>query len=188
MATDKRLDQVSNLTDFDYALIVKGTDVAKVTKQQLAELVGNLLYGATTKETLASVVAGIINKDEDLGIKVIPKKGAAFAKILHVPKLGRTTILLSLSRYSNTGIVIALVTVYPVHTTSKVIVNYIHGSKNTSDNYSVKMYYVIESDESISLYVTTANYEDCGYRVISNYLGDTAISEVASVPDGVVQI
>lgn len=57
MATDKRLDQVSNLTDFDYALIVKGTDVAKVTKQQLAELVGNLLYGATTKETLASVVA-----------------------------------------------------------------------------------------------------------------------------------
>ena len=58
MATDKRLDQVSNLTDFDYALIVKGTDVAKVTKQQLAELVGNLLYGATTKEALASVVAG----------------------------------------------------------------------------------------------------------------------------------
>lgn len=58
MATDKRLDQVSTLTDFDYALIVKGTDVSKVTKQQLAELVGDLLYGATTKETLASVVAG----------------------------------------------------------------------------------------------------------------------------------
>lgn len=60
MATDKRLDQVSQLTDFDYALIVKGTDVAKVTKQQFAELVGNLLYGATTKETLASVVAGLV--------------------------------------------------------------------------------------------------------------------------------
>ena len=57
MATDKRLDQVSQLTDFDYALIVKGTDVAKVTKKQFAELVGILLYGATTKETLASVVA-----------------------------------------------------------------------------------------------------------------------------------
>lgn len=59
MATDKRLDQVSTLTDFDYALIVKGEQVSKVTKQQLAELVGNLLYGATTKETLASVVAGL---------------------------------------------------------------------------------------------------------------------------------
>lgn len=60
MATDKRLDQVSTLTDFDYALIVKGEQVSKVTKQQLAELVGNLLYGATTKETLASVVAGVL--------------------------------------------------------------------------------------------------------------------------------
>lgn len=41
MATDKRLDQVSTLTDFDYALIVKGDQVAKASKQQLAELVGN---------------------------------------------------------------------------------------------------------------------------------------------------
>ena len=58
MATDKRLDQVSTLTDFDYALIVKGDQVAKASKQQLAELVGNLLYGATDASSLASVVAG----------------------------------------------------------------------------------------------------------------------------------
>ena len=57
MATDKRLDQVSQLTDFDYALIVKGDQVAKASKQQLAELVGNLLYGATNASSLASVVA-----------------------------------------------------------------------------------------------------------------------------------
>lgn len=57
MATDKRLSQVSTLTDFDYALIVKGDQVAKASKQQLAELVGNLLYGATNASSLATVVA-----------------------------------------------------------------------------------------------------------------------------------
>ena len=35
---DKKLNQVSQLTDFDYALVVKGNDVAKVTKQQLATI------------------------------------------------------------------------------------------------------------------------------------------------------
>ena len=68
MATDKRLDQVSQLTDFDYALIVKGDQVAKASKQQLAELVGNLLYGATNASSLATVVA---EQNRDNNIKII---------------------------------------------------------------------------------------------------------------------
>lgn len=40
---DKKLNEVSQLTDFDYALVVKGNDVAKVTKQQLATLLGELI-------------------------------------------------------------------------------------------------------------------------------------------------
>lgn len=44
---DKKLNEVSQLTDFDYALVVKGNDVAKVTKQQLATLLGGLLPIAT---------------------------------------------------------------------------------------------------------------------------------------------
>lgn len=40
---DKKLNQVSQLTDFDYALVVKGNDVAKVTKQQLATILGELM-------------------------------------------------------------------------------------------------------------------------------------------------
>ncbi len=40
---DKKLNQVSQLTDFDYALVVKGNDVAKVTKQHLATILGELL-------------------------------------------------------------------------------------------------------------------------------------------------
>lgn len=41
---DKKLNQVSQLTDFDYALVVKGNDVAKVTKQQLATILGGQCY------------------------------------------------------------------------------------------------------------------------------------------------
>ena len=44
---DKKLNEVSQLTDFDYALVVKGNDVAKVTKQQLATILGGLLPVAT---------------------------------------------------------------------------------------------------------------------------------------------
>ena len=40
---DKKLNEVSQLTDFDYALVVKGNDVAKVTKQQLATILGELV-------------------------------------------------------------------------------------------------------------------------------------------------
>lgn len=40
---DKKLNEVSTLTDFDYALVVKGNDVAKVTKQQLATILGELI-------------------------------------------------------------------------------------------------------------------------------------------------
>ncbi len=46
---DKKLNQVSQLTDFDYALVVKGNDVAKVTKQQLATMLGELLENRLVK-------------------------------------------------------------------------------------------------------------------------------------------
>lgn len=45
---DKKLNEVSTLTDFDYALVVKGNDVAKVTKQQLATILRGLIGMATT--------------------------------------------------------------------------------------------------------------------------------------------
>lgn len=40
---DKRLDQENVLTDFDYALIVKGADVAKISKADLAKVVGGFI-------------------------------------------------------------------------------------------------------------------------------------------------
>lgn len=81
---DKKLNEVSQLTDFDYALVVKGNDVAKVTKQQLATKLGGLF---TSLELFPFMFRGDVNVtsyDEagvldtviEMGIyKVKPKQG-----------------------------------------------------------------------------------------------------------------
>ena len=70
---DKKLNEVSQLTDFDYALVVKGNDVAKVTKQQLATLLGELLpdslgflRGYNNPDSLDTNINGIYNTDENV--------------------------------------------------------------------------------------------------------------------------
>ena len=70
---DKKLNQVSQLTDFDYALVVKGNDVAKVTKQQLATMLGELLpnslgflRGYNNPASLDTNINGIYNTDENV--------------------------------------------------------------------------------------------------------------------------
>lgn len=62
---DKKLNQVSQLTDFDYALVVKGNDVAKVTKQQLATILGGLLENRLVKYKEMNLGA---NKIIDTGV------------------------------------------------------------------------------------------------------------------------
>ena len=68
---DKKLNEVSQLTDFDYALVVKGNDVAKVTKQQLATILGGLLGIDDTWirrkyaiKDFNTAVAGVYNVDD----------------------------------------------------------------------------------------------------------------------------
>ena len=68
---DKKLNEVSQLTDFDYALVVKGNDVAKVTKQQLATILGRLLGIDDTWirrkyaiKDFNTAVAGVYNVDD----------------------------------------------------------------------------------------------------------------------------
>lgn len=58
---DKKLNEVSQLTDFDYALVVKGNDVAKVTKQQLATILGELIGVATATKN------GLLDKKYSTG-------------------------------------------------------------------------------------------------------------------------
>lgn len=70
---DKKLNEVSQLTDFDYALVVKGNDVAKVTKQQLATILGGLLpdslgflRGYNNPTSLDTNINGIYNTNESV--------------------------------------------------------------------------------------------------------------------------
>lgn len=60
---DKKLNEVSQLTDFDYALVVKGNDVAKVTKQQLATLLGGLM---NSLKLFPFMPKGILSTDEEV--------------------------------------------------------------------------------------------------------------------------
>jgi hypothetical protein len=64
---DKKLNEVSQLTDFDYALVVKGNDVAKVTKQQLATILGELIGIEKVKKTVTATLEGSIIYSGDIG-------------------------------------------------------------------------------------------------------------------------
>ena len=66
---DKKLNQVSQLTDFDYALVVKGNDVAKVTKQQLATILGGLLSIERIEKTIIATEEGNLVYDGNGGFK-----------------------------------------------------------------------------------------------------------------------
>lgn len=80
---DKKLNEVSQLTDFDYALVVKGNDVAKVTKQQLATLLGGLMNSlklfpfmpqrtlTTDEEVNSATESGMYHVAGDNGISVV---------------------------------------------------------------------------------------------------------------------
>lgn len=81
---DKKLNQVSQLTDFDYALVVKGNDVAKVTKQQLATILGELFTSLKLFPFMFRGDVNVTSYDEtgaldtviEMGIyKVKPKQG-----------------------------------------------------------------------------------------------------------------
>lgn len=80
---DKKLNEVSQLTDFDYALVVKGNDVAKVTKQQLATILGGLFTSlklfpfmpqrtlTTDEEVNSATASGMYHVVGENGISVV---------------------------------------------------------------------------------------------------------------------
>ena len=95
---DKKLNEVSQLTDFDYALVVKGNDVAKVTKQQLATILGGLLPVATAEnDGLISknwfIYRGVINIESYKDITILDGlEKCGFYTI--IPKIGTWGTLL----------------------------------------------------------------------------------------------
>ena len=91
---DKKLNQVSQLTDFDYALVVKGNDVAKVTKQQLATILGELIPVANTgtKGLTSAVMAKMIGfymavsiiKNKYIKISSVKPYNPVFIEVVYV--------------------------------------------------------------------------------------------------------
>lgn len=61
---DQKLNLVPTLTDFDYALIVKNNQVAKIEKQQLATILGGLMNNLKLFPFMYREV--ILNKTDDL--------------------------------------------------------------------------------------------------------------------------
>lgn len=89
---DKKLNQVSQLTDFDYALVVKGNDVAKVTKQQLATILGGLIPLATKEnkglsdsvQALNSTIYNISTQKKNAILFKVCDYGSNINHILHI--------------------------------------------------------------------------------------------------------
>lgn len=134
-------------------------------------------------------MAGLINSVSDVGYKIIPAVVGKYAKIIKVAFYGRASILLSLSRYSNTRHTTAIITIFPQASGEESIISidYIHGAKGQNE-FEPCIFYKKESDDSISLYTSSPSYESCGYRVISNHGADTNVSIVDYVPEGAIQI
>lgn len=120
------------------------------------------------------------------GVWTIPS-GSGYSKILNVRQTGFSTVVMSLTRYSNQSIVVAFLTVYPgSQKDSKVTVKYIQGAKG-ADQYSVKIFYKEEPDNSISIYVTKPFYDSCGFRVITSQMSTVGVTSSA-LPEGAVEV
>ena len=98
---DKKLNQVSQLTDFDYALVVKGNDVAKVTKQQLATILGGLLENRLVKYKEMNLGANeIIDTGVNTGL-IRFKINATSASCVFFCNLGSSNIMLITQNIDN---------------------------------------------------------------------------------------
>ena len=98
---DKKLNEVSQLTDFDYALVVKGNDVAKVTKQQLATLLGELLENRLVKYKEMNLGANeIIDTGVNTGL-IRFKINATSASCVFFCNSGSSNIMLVIQNVDN---------------------------------------------------------------------------------------
>ena len=119
----------------------------------------------------------------------IPIKQQGVARIINVKSTGRCSFIISLSRFSNTPHIVACITVFPSASSpgKRVSIKYMEGEKYFG-SYEPKIYYLDESDGSISILVTTPAYETCGYRLISTCNTDTTVSFVNSIAETAIQI
>ena len=171
---DKKLNQVSQLTDFDYALVVKGNDVAKVTKQQLATILGELIGVTTpTKDGLMpkNQVCRNIAKINNLHCRLkfnISSPGEWVNGFLYVG--------------STSGSVSTIAVSVMIWNETKVFCKLINGVKGYISSISY-----IQETNSISLFVEMAQYANILFAPMTQ-LYSSSLETVESIPSDAINL
>lgn len=171
---DKKLNQVSQLTDFDYALVVKGNDVAKVTKQQLATILGGLIGNATPNKSglmSSGMVPLEFSKDNNQYCKIsvfMPNAGSINESVISVTNvLGDSfSVAVSMIRWN----------------ANKVFCKLINGTKISNIN----MYYTVDT-ERFCFYIKANWYA----KIIVSRLGlvnTSKIESINAIPSGAIEV
>lgn len=171
---DKKLNQVSQLTDFDYALVVKGNDVAKVTKQQLATILGGLIGNATSNKSglmSSGMVPLELSKDNNQYCKIsvfMPNAGSINESVISVTNVhgDSFSVAVSMIRWN----------------ANKVFCKLINGTKISNIN----MYYTVDT-EKFCFYIKANWYA----KIIVSRLGIVNTSKMESInaiPSGAIEV
>lgn len=97
---DKKLNEVSQLTDFDYALVVKGNDVAKVTKQQLATILGGLI-GIDDLKRDATIARNSVGLNDSYYYNIIPSNVGRCSYLVEILEDRSQPKIYIVSKYSS---------------------------------------------------------------------------------------
>ena len=97
---DKKLNEVSQLTDFDYALVVKGNDVAKVTKQQLATILGELI-GIDDLKRDATIARNSVGLNDSYYYNIIPSNVGRCSYLVEILEDRSQPKIYIVSKYSS---------------------------------------------------------------------------------------
>lgn len=166
---DKKLNQVSQLTDFDYALVVKGNDVAKVTKQQLATILGKLIGTASAEKD------GLMGKEYT--IRYIYNAGLSISYDVNGTSFYSTTSLIELFLYSTGSVAYYRILATP---NKNIIIRYL-GDNDCDFKLNGKILYVLPRHTDI-----TIKYKIGLYRNDIPDFATISISDFANITGNII--
>lgn len=166
---DKKLNQVSQLTDFDYALVVKGNDVAKVTKQQLATILGELIGTASAEKD------GLMGKE--YAIRYIYNAGLSISYNVNETSFYSTTSLIELFLYSTGSVAYYRILATP---NKNIIIRYL-GNNDCDFKLNGNILYVLPRHTDI-----TIKYKIGLYRNDIPDFATISISDFANITGNII--
>lgn len=166
---DKKLNEVSQLTDFDYALVVKGNDVAKVTKQQLATILGELIGTASAEKD------GLMGKEYT--IRYIYNAGLSISYDVNGTSFYSTTSLIELFLYSTGSVAYYRILATP---NKNIIIRYL-GNNDCDFKLNGNILYVLPRHTDI-----TIKYKIGLYRNDIPDFATISISDFANITGNII--